>query len=137
MAVWGRVLAQVLTMASGVVVRAFAEAYANAAANARAGGAGAQQAAKHAAGRAGARKMSVDEAHMVLGVTTETAPENMAKIYEKMFKQNDVSRGGSFYLQSKIFHAYEVLAEDRGLPAPDVPEVTKKDDKKKPEQKAA
>ena len=36
----------------------------------------------------------------------------MAKQYEKYFAANDISKGGSFYLQSKVYRAKEALDLD-------------------------
>jgi import inner membrane translocase subunit TIM16 len=36
----------------------------------------------------------------------------MLQRYEKMFAQNDPAKGGSFYLQSKVYRAHEALLRD-------------------------
>lgn len=36
-------------------------------------------------------------------------PKEIQSVYDKYFAANDVSRGGSFYIQSKIFRAKECL----------------------------
>ncbi len=55
--------------------------------------------------------MSLEEAKKILNVT-EIDPELVAKNYEHLFKVNDKSRGGSFYLQSKIYRAKERLDQE-------------------------
>lgn len=39
-------------------------------------------------------------------------PEEVQKRYEYLFQINDKSKGGSFYLQSKIFRAKERLDKE-------------------------
>ncbi|CAO3671311.1 unnamed protein product [Umbelopsis ramanniana] len=82
-----------------VVGRAFVAAYKQAAANAAQGGG--------AAGRAGA-KASAD-----LNVNREAELAEVAKHYDHMFKTNDSSAGGSFYIQSKVVRAKERFELER------------------------
>ena len=56
------------------------------------------------------RKMSINEAKLVLGVQKGTAKE-VEESYEKLFKLNDPAKGGSFYLQCKLMGAKETLAK--------------------------
>jgi import inner membrane translocase subunit TIM16 len=64
-----------------------------------------------------------------LGVKDEATPEDVAGTYNRMFTANDPQKGGSFYIQSKIFRAREALEREYGwnleplIPKPD-PEVT-------------
>jgi hypothetical protein len=77
------------------------------------------------------KKMAVDEAYKILnieripgGVPSKTITEvllssscslpflTMPQQYEKFFNANDPAKGGSFYLQSKIFRAKEALLKE-------------------------
>lgn len=59
---------------------------------------------------------------MILGLTLEEAKdilnvreldsEIIQKNYEHLFNVNDKSRGGSFYLQSKVFRAKERIDDE-------------------------
>ena len=67
-----------------------------------------------------ADRMRLDEARKILSVETkETAgvdPLEYGKLinsrYEHLYNTNSVEHGGSFYLQSKIYRAKEVIEED-------------------------
>ena len=49
----------------------------------------------------------------VLNLTeAQASREAVAKQYEKYFAANDMSKGGSFYLQSKVYRAKEALDLD-------------------------
>ena len=50
--------------------------------------------------------MTLEEAQQILNVNS-LDPEDVQKSYEHLFGMNDKSKGGSFYLQSKIFRAKE------------------------------
>ena len=103
---FAKILAQVLVQGTAVFGRAFVQAYQNAAANA---GKNVAKGAKEAV-RQG--EMHRAEALEILGVTQEMWKhdrEEVEKRYEKFFAANDPDKGGSFYLQSKIFRAKEFL----------------------------
>ena len=55
--------------------------------------------------------MRPDEAYKVLNVDPKSAApeEEIRANYEKLFKMNDVTVGGSFYLQSKVYRAKQTL----------------------------
>lgn len=57
----------------------------------------------------GPKPMTEDEARLILGLTKEDNFEKASASYEKLFKVNDPTKGGSFYLQSKIYRAKEFL----------------------------
>ncbi|XP_076357230.1 mitochondrial import inner membrane translocase subunit tim16-A-like isoform X2 [Tachypleus tridentatus] len=106
-------LAQIIFLGAQVVGRAFTHALkqefaANQAAAKRAGGgrAGAERAATNI--RLG---MSVEEAKQILNIEQIDA-EQLQKSYEHLFSVNDKSKGGSFYLQSKVVRAKERLNEE-------------------------
>ncbi|KAJ7306058.1 hypothetical protein JRQ81_010424 [Phrynocephalus forsythii] len=104
-------LAQIILVGVQVVGRAFARALRQEFA--------ASQAAASAGGRSGSQStttsslsgISVQEAQQILNVST-FSPEEIQKNYEHLFKVNDRSVGGSFYLQSKVVRAKERLDEE-------------------------
>ncbi|CAG8517712.1 10349_t:CDS:2 [Paraglomus occultum] len=105
-----RLIAQIIVMGVQIVGRAFIEASKQAAANAARNGSstGAGSTARVSAD-ALTRKtgMTIDEACQILNIKKE-AMEDMAQVaknYEHLFKVNDKSTGGSFYLQCKVQNA--------------------------------
>eukprot|EP00911_Craspedida_sp_UC1_P001897 UC1_evm1s1457 len=58
--------------------------------------------------------MSVHEARKVLNVETTASWEEILEKYDKMFEMNDKKKGGSFYLQSKVYRAREALEVEMG-----------------------
>lgn len=111
----GRMLAQGVLAGVAILARALPAAYAAALQNARKSGAdkAAEQAAKSGASFLGKTKMARDEALMVLNLTEQDATvEAVQKQYDRYFEANKVDNGGgSFYLQSKVFRAKELLDE--------------------------
>ncbi|EEF30778.1 mitochondria associated granulocyte macrophage csf signaling molecule, putative [Ricinus communis] len=57
--------------------------------------------------RRGSKVMTEQEARQILGVTKETAWEEILNKYETLFERN--AKNGSFYLQSKVHRAKECL----------------------------
>lgn len=104
-----RLLAQIVVPVVAVLARALPAAYAQALQNARKSGVNAAEAAAPVFGK----RISRSEALQVLNLTEVEAssPEAIQKQFEKYFAANDVSKGGSFYLQSKIYRANELLTE--------------------------
>lgn len=103
-------LAQVVIAGVQVVGRAFARALkqeiaASQAAAQRAGGGAAG--ARHSAANQ-KLGMTLEEAKQIINVE-EMDPEKIQKNYEYLFNINDKSKGGSFYLQSKVVRAKERL----------------------------
>ncbi|XP_054718022.1 mitochondrial import inner membrane translocase subunit Tim16-like [Uloborus diversus] len=103
-------IAQVIVLGSQVLGRAFARAL--------------QQefaAASSAAKRGGGSKAQA-EANVKLGMTLQEAKdilsvrdldlEKINKSYEHLFAVNDKSKGGSLYLQSKVFRAKERIDQE-------------------------
>uniref|UniRef100_A0A8I6AUB7 Presequence translocase associated motor 16 n=1 Tax=Rattus norvegicus TaxID=10116 RepID=A0A8I6AUB7_RAT len=84
----------------------------------------ASQAAADARGRAGHQSaaasnlsgLSLQEAQQILNIS-KLSPEEVQKNYEHLFKVNDKSVGGSFYLQSKVVRAKERLDEELRIQA--------------------
>ncbi|XP_064886952.1 mitochondrial import inner membrane translocase subunit TIM16 isoform X2 [Columba livia] len=62
--------------------------------------------------------ISLQEAQQILNVSNLN-PEEIQKNYEHLFKVNDKSVGGSFYLQSKVVRAKERLDEELRIQAKD------------------
>ncbi|KAL1554053.1 mitochondrial import inner membrane translocase subunit PAM16 like 1-like [Salvia divinorum] len=99
-----RILANLIVMGSGIMIRAFAQAYRQALANASKTGA-AQEAVETI--KRGSKMMTEAEARQILGVTENTPWEEIVKRYDKLFERN--TQSGSFYLQSKVVRAKECL----------------------------
>jgi len=102
-----RVIAQVIMQFTAVASRAFVSAYQQALQNAKAGGGGAAAAN---IGNALKNKMKSDEALKVLNIDRSALNATvLEQQYSKYFASNDPKKGGSFYLQSKVYRAKEAL----------------------------
>ncbi|KNA11715.1 hypothetical protein SOVF_132200 [Spinacia oleracea] len=101
----GRIIAQILVMGSGILVRAFAQAYRQALSNASKTGA-AQEAMNNTVRRA-SKAITEQEARQILGVPENAAWEDILKKYDVLFERN--AKQGSFYIQSKVHRAKECL----------------------------
>lgn len=105
-----RILAQVFVPVVAVLARAIPAAYGQALSNARKAGVDATEATAPVFGKVISRSEALD----VLNVSEADVaadPAVVQKQFEKYFEANDVSKGGSFYLQSKIYRANELLTE--------------------------
>ncbi|KAH7442891.1 hypothetical protein KP509_02G006200 [Ceratopteris richardii] len=100
----GKIIANLIILGSGVLLRAFSQAYRQALANASKTGV-AQEAIQNLS--KSSKAMTVQEARMILGINENTSVEEMLKKYENLFERN--ANSGSFYLQSKIQRAKECL----------------------------
>ncbi|CAN4098309.1 unnamed protein product [Withania somnifera] len=89
-----RILANLLVIGSGIMVRAFAQAYRQALTNASKNGV-AQEAVQNI--RRASKNMTETEARQVLGIAENSS-------WEDVLQSN-----GSFYLQSKVHRAKECL----------------------------
>jgi len=92
------------------MIKAFVEAYQRVAANPEAAKAAAEQ-AKRSTTSFLKNEMSVREAQDILNFSNQK-PRTLAELqerYEKYFNANDPKKGGSFYVQSKVFRAKEAL----------------------------
>uniref|UniRef100_A0AAV1VN23 Mitochondrial import inner membrane translocase subunit tim16 n=1 Tax=Peronospora matthiolae TaxID=2874970 RepID=A0AAV1VN23_9STRA len=122
----GRIVAQVVVMGAGIVSRAFVQAYQQAVHNARSGNAG-TVAAKTVTGK---KKMSKQQALEILNFPTSgvvPSTEDIQRQFTRYFEANDPAKGGSFYLQSKIYRAKEALeANDSNERAPSSDKVNDK-----------
>lgn len=103
-------IAQIIVLGAQVIGKAFTRAV-------KQEFAASQEAAKRAGGgRKGAQQatenlrlgMTVEEAQQILNIS-EMKREEILKKYEHLFNVNDRSKGGSFYLQSKVVRAKERL----------------------------
>lgn len=104
---FARVLAQVVVPIIAVVARALPAAYAQALNNARRNGTAATATALRR------NALSTTEAADILNVKHETmTAQEIDAQYEKYMAANAVTKeGGSFYLQSKVYRARELLKE--------------------------
>jgi len=112
--VMAKYLIQIIVMGTQVVGKAFARALrqeiaASREAARRAGGG--RQGAQHVAAntRSG---ITLQEALRILNIERPDQKELIERNYKYLMKVNDRSKGGSFYLQSKIFRAKERIDEE-------------------------
>ena len=56
--------------------------------------------------------MTLDEAKQILNISDLKSLEQITKNYEHLFAVNDKAKGGSFYLQSKVFRAKERIDQE-------------------------
>ncbi|KAL1122615.1 hypothetical protein AAG570_002942 [Ranatra chinensis] len=106
-------LVQVIILGTQVIGRAFARALqqeyrASQEAAKRAGG-GRQGAARAAANLSSG--LTLEEAKQILDVSN-IDKESLEKNFKHLFAVNDKSKGGSFYLQSKVVRAKERLDQE-------------------------
>ena len=110
----GRIIAQIIVPAIAIMAKTLPAAYAAALENARKSGTAdaAGDAARRGASFLGKPRMSKDEAMMVLNLTEDDVTvEAVRRQYDRYFAANSVEKGGSFYLQSKVYRARELLDE--------------------------
>lgn len=119
-------IAQIIILGSQVVGKAFARAVkqefaASQEAAKRAGGGkkGAERAAQNL--RSG---ITLEEAQQILNVS-KLDPEEIQKKYEHLFNANEKSKGGSFYLQSKVVRAKERIDQELGINSQKTSDSTK------------
>ncbi|KAL5699321.1 hypothetical protein ACHQM5_030242 [Ranunculus cassubicifolius] len=103
----GRLIAQLVVMGTGILGRAFVQAYRQALQNASASGV-AQETLQNAI-RRGTKNMTEKEARLILGVSEKSSFEEIVGKYNSLFENNH--KNGSFYLQSKVQRAKELLEE--------------------------
>ncbi|XP_073755692.1 mitochondrial import inner membrane translocase subunit TIM16 isoform X3 [Callorhinus ursinus] len=109
-------LAQIIVMGVQVVGRAFARALRQEFAASRAAADARGRAGHQSAAASNLSGLSLQEAQQILNVS-KLSPEEIQKNYEHLFKVNDKSVGGSFYLQSKVVRAWERLQEELRIQA--------------------
>jgi len=107
-----RLLAQLVVPVIAVLARALPAAYAQALQNARKAGVSHEEATK-AASQMLRKTLSKTEALQILNLSeTEATAEAIQKQFDRYMKANEVKDGsGSFYLQSKVYRAKELLDE--------------------------
>jgi import inner membrane translocase subunit TIM16 len=115
---FARLIAQLIVPAIAIIAKTLPAAYAAALQNARKsgvaaeGGATAEAAMNKGASFLGRARMSKDEALQVLNLNEHDCNvESVQRQYERYFEANSVERGGSFYIQSKVYRAKELLDE--------------------------
>ena len=115
----GRIIAQSVVAGIAIIARTLPAAYAAALENARKSGTANEASSstdplKKGASFLGKARMSKDEAYMVLNLTEEEVSKDVSAIqrqYDRYFAANAVENGGSFYVQSKVYRAKELLDE--------------------------
>jgi import inner membrane translocase subunit TIM16 len=55
-------------------------------------------------------KLTVEESYKILGVEKGAGREKVLETFQRHFEANDPEKGGSFYVQAKIYNAKETLA---------------------------
>jgi import inner membrane translocase subunit TIM16 len=107
-----RALANLLVAGGAALARAAAQAYRQALANAQRTGVASEaaNAASGARGAFGRKAMTAEEARLVLGVEASATYAEVLARYERLFASNE--KGGSFYLQSKVYRARESLERE-------------------------
>ncbi|KAJ1403814.1 Pam16-domain-containing protein [Ochromonadaceae sp. CCMP2298] len=114
-----RVIAQLLVKGGAILSTAFVSAYQQALRNAKAGGA---PISNKMSGKKIAFKMQPAEALQILDIEKGALTDALLKErYAHLFEANEPSKGGSFYLQSKIYRSREVLDYQLN-PPPEEPE---------------
>ena len=56
--------------------------------------------------------MTVEEAMRILNVEDIHDAEKLQASFERLFEMNEKTKGGSFYLQSKVFRAKERIDDE-------------------------
>lgn len=92
--------------------KAFVQAYKQMIANAAQQSTG-QAAASKSSTAVRRGEMTIQEAGSILNIKPESLEAGeLEKRFQKMFEINDPKKGGSFYLQSKVFRAHEKLKSE-------------------------
>lgn len=105
---FARLIAQLIVPLVAVMARALPAAYQQALQNARK--AGMNPNTVKTASSILTKTITKQEALLILNLTEkEMSLETIQKQYEKYMAANDISKGGSFYLQSKVYRAKEML----------------------------
>lgn len=109
-----RLIAQLIVPAIAIIAKTLPAAYAAALQNAKKSGVadGATDAASKGASFLGRVRMSKDEALQVLNLTENDISDDVESVqrqYDRYFEANSVDKGGSFYIQSKVYRAKELL----------------------------
>lgn len=108
-----KIIANLIILGSGIVLRAFTQAYQKALQNAAKSGAAREATATMAQRQS--KAMTLQEARNILGVSEETPWQEVLERYKRLYDNNE--RVGSFYLQSKVQRAKECLEATVGKDA--------------------
>lgn len=100
-----KLIANLIVLGSGVVLRAVSQAYRQAIVNAGKSGV-AQETVQNMAHKV-SKTMTEHEARQILGVSEKSSWEEVMKKYDTLFENN--MKAGTFYLQSKVYRAKECL----------------------------
>ncbi|KAF8466443.1 mitochondrial import inner membrane translocase subunit tim-16 [Kalaharituber pfeilii] len=112
-----RIITQVLLIGSRAIGRAFVEAYRQHSAAAKYAAASSSQTSSSRTTPMSlpSNSITLDEACRILNVKPphngETNMEDVMERFKRLFDQNDPKKGGSFYLQSKVFRARERIED--------------------------
>ena len=106
-----RIITQIVFTGTRVIGRAFAEAYRQASASSQYAKQAGANGASSSAGGVTSRGIALDEACKILNVKpphgAQTNMEEVMERFKRLYDNNDPSKGGSFYLQSKVLRARE------------------------------
>ncbi|KAJ7531104.1 hypothetical protein O6H91_14G032500 [Diphasiastrum complanatum] len=105
----GRIIANLVILGSGVLLKAVSQAYRQALVNASNSGV-AQETLRNAVQKS-SKVMTEHEARLILGVGERSPWEEIVDKYDTLFEKN--AKTGSFYLQSKVYQAKERLKAAR------------------------
>lgn len=110
-----RFIAQIIVLGGQIIGKAFTQALRQEfqAGNAARRAAGSAQEGSKQAAKNSLMGMTLDEAMQILNVK-ELDPEKVDNNYKYLFDINDKKKGGSFYLQSKVFRAKERIDDELG-----------------------
>lgn len=101
-----RIVAQIVLTATNIISKAFLQAYQQA----KAGGGAAARAGQAASTAA---RVDLGQARSVLNIESRTpGRDEILRQFKKYYEANDPDKGGSFYVQSKIWNAKEALMAD-------------------------
>jgi len=108
-------IAQIIVLGGQIIGKAFTQALRQEfqAGNAAKRAAGSAQEGSKQAAKNSLMGMTLDEAMQILNVK-ELEAEKIDEKFRYLFEINDKKKGGSFYLQSKVFRAKERIDQELG-----------------------
>jgi len=112
----GRVLANLIMATGAVLGRACVQAWQQAIINGKKAGMTPENVGTMTSSVRRGAQMSLEEAHLILGVDpkAKVAAEEVLRRYKHLYEVNE--KHGSFYLQSKVYRAYERLENEGVIP---------------------
>ncbi|VDM71297.1 unnamed protein product, partial [Strongylus vulgaris] len=78
--------------------------------------------------------ISLEESLKILNIKPPIDPKEVEKNYDHLFQINDKNKGGSFYLQSKIYRAKERIDEELRRQGVEVRQEPQSNEQKKVEE---